>query len=111
MSYLDFLRSLWGLFDRREQWMLSALLAGMTVGAALEAVGIGLVVPLISAIGNASLLQEHRAFRTLYEWIGARSTEDFLLRISILLLIVYALKNVYLGALAYLQSSFIYGKQ
>jgi ATP-binding cassette, subfamily B, bacterial PglK len=111
MRYLDFMRSLWGLFDLRERWMLCMLLAGMTIGAAFEAVGIGLVVPLISAIGNPSLLQDHRAFKTLYEWIGARSTEDFLLRISILLLIVYALKNLYLGSLAYLQSSFIYGKQ
>jgi ATP-binding cassette, subfamily B, bacterial PglK len=110
MRYLDFLRVLWDLFDRREQWMLSLLLVGMTVGAAFEAVGIGLVVPLISAIGNPSLIQDHRAFRILYEWIGARSTEEFLLRLSILLLVVYALKGLCLGALAYMQSWFIYRK-
>ena len=37
--------------------------------------------------------------------------EDFLLRISLLMLAVYLIKNVYLGMLAYLQALFIYRKQ
>ena len=111
MSYLEFLRTLWGLFDRKERSLLCGLLAAMTLGAAFEAIGIGLVVPLISAIGNPSLIHDNRLFKTFYDWTAAHSTEEFLLRISILLLAVYIVKNLYLGALAYLQSYFIYRKQ
>jgi ATP-binding cassette subfamily C protein len=102
---------LWSLFSKRERLHLGLLLAGMTVGAALEALGVGLLVPLISAMGNPSLIHDNRLFQRFYDWIGARGIEDFLLRISLLMLAVYLIKNVYLGMLAYLQALFIYRKQ
>jgi hypothetical protein len=98
---------LWSLFSKRERLHLGLLLAGMTVGAALEALGVGLLVPLISAMGNPSLIHDNRLFQRFYDWIGARGIEDFLLRISLLMLAVYLIKNVYLGMLAYLQALFI----
>jgi ABC-type multidrug transport system fused ATPase/permease subunit len=111
MSYADFCRALWRLFDRRERLLLCVLILGMTAGAALETLGIGLVVPLISAIGNPALIHDNKVFNTVYQWTGARTTEQFLLSISILLLAVYTIKNLYLGLLAFLQSSFIFRKQ
>jgi ATP-binding cassette, subfamily B, bacterial PglK len=111
ISYMRFLRTLWSLFSKRERLHLGLLLAGMTVGAALEALGVGLLVPLISAMGNPSLIHDNRLFQRFYDWIGARGIEDFLLRISLLMLAVYLIKNVYLGMLAYLQALFIYRKQ
>jgi ATP-binding cassette subfamily C protein len=111
MSYLEFVRALWRLFDRRERVLLCLLVLGMTAGAALETLGIGLVVPLISAIGNPALIHDNRAFSAVYRWTGANSVEDFLLSVSILLLVVYTVKNLYLGVLAFLQSSFVLRKQ
>ncbi len=111
MRYADFSRSLWRLFNKREQLLLCLLVVGMTLGAALETVGIGLVVPLISAIGNPALIQDNRVFSAVYRWVGATTIEQFILKLSVLLLAVYTLKNAYLALLAYWQSSFIFRKQ
>jgi ATP-binding cassette, subfamily B, bacterial PglK len=111
MRYADFSRSLWRLFNNREQLLLCLLVVGMTLGAALETVGIGLVVPLISAIGNPGLIQDNKVFSAVYRWVGATTIEQFILNLSILLLAVYTLKNAYLALLAYWQSSFIFRKQ
>jgi ATP-binding cassette, subfamily B, bacterial PglK len=111
MSYADFSLSLWRLFDKKEQLRLCLLVLGMTVGAALETVGIGLVVPLISAIGNPALIQENKIFSAVYGWLGATTIDQFILNLSMVLLAVYTIKNAYLALLAFWQSSFIFGKQ
>jgi ATP-binding cassette, subfamily B, bacterial PglK len=110
-NYLAFLGGLLRLFNRRERVLLCLLVLGMTVGAAFEVLGIGLVIPLISVIGNPGLLQENAAIRHLYGLSGAADAEQFLLRISLALIVVYAIKNAYLGALAFWQASFIFRKQ
>lgn len=111
MQYFDFLRALLSLFTRKERLTLCLLVLMMTGGAAFETLSIGLIVPLISVIGNPELIEENKALNYAYNWLGASSTDDFLLHLAVILLLVYVLKNFYLGLLAFAQSSFIFKKQ
>ena len=80
-------------------------------GAALEVIGIGMVVPLVAALANAESLITHPTLRGLYEWSGANSPEHFIMALLGSFLGVILFKNFYLAVLAYVQARFVFGKQ
>jgi len=104
------LRLLLSLFSPRERTRLAALLLLMALGAALEVVGIGLVVPVVAAAVLPDSVLSHAVFRRLYVWSGAGSPEAFALVLLWAFLALIVVKNVYLGLVAHLQFRFVYAK-
>jgi len=111
IRYIGYFRTLLSFFSKRERVTLFLLVLMMTGGAAVETLGIGLIVPLISVMGNPELVHENKVLNQLYNWINASSVEQFLLYLVFILIVVYVIKNVYLGLLAFVQASFISKKQ
>jgi ATP-binding cassette, subfamily B, bacterial PglK len=99
------------LLSPRERWQALGLLLLMAGGAALEVLGIGLVVPIVAALASPDTLLLHAPLRRLYEWSGAQSLRGFVLILLGVFLVLIVVKNAYLGLVAYLQSRFVYGKQ
>lgn len=107
---MQVLRLLLSLFSPRERTRLAALLLLMALGAALEVVGIGLVVPVVAAAVLPDSVLSHAVFRRLYVWSGAGSPEAFALVLLWAFLALIVVKNVYLGLVAHLQFRFVYAK-
>ena len=68
----------------------------MVFGAALEAIGIGAIMPLISIMGNEDFLNEHHVIAKYVESVGITTHTNFVMLCSIGLIIVYILKNLYM---------------
>jgi ABC-type multidrug transport system fused ATPase/permease subunit len=102
---------LMSLFSPRERRFMLALVWMTAGGAALEVIGIGMVVPLVAALANAESLITHPTLRGLYEWSGASSPEHFVMALLGSFLGVILFKNLYLAVLAYVQARFVFGKQ
>lgn len=83
----------------------------MTLGAALEVVGIGLVVPVVAAAVSPESTLSSPGFQRAYAWSGAATPQRFALMLLGLFLAVILLKNAYLAALARFQFRFVYSKQ
>lgn len=79
----------------------------MIIGAILEAFGVGLVLPLVTAIMAPEFIEENKYARMVCECLGLQSARSFMLVVIVGLIIIYILKNVYLFFEYYVQHRFI----
>ncbi|MBO0350646.1 ABC transporter ATP-binding protein [Phormidium pseudopriestleyi FRX01] len=108
---MKFFQKLLYLFTTKERWQIAGLFILILIGAGLETLGIGLVLPLISLLENPQLLQEEGILGWVYQVFGATEPRYFLIGAGLGLIGIYLVKNAYLTGLTYLQCRFIYNKQ
>lgn len=107
---MNHLTQVLSIFEGAERPRAFLLLLAIVVGAVLEMVGIGLVMPFIALLTDPSLVERNQVLAWLQELSGADTERSFLLLCGALLLAYYLLKNVLLGVLTYAQYRFVYGK-
>ena len=78
----------------------------MTIGAILEAVGIGTILPLISVIENENIFTKYPQIKEVANSIGIITHTQFIIAVSVLLIFVFVLKNLYLAWQLRLQINF-----
>lgn len=69
----------------------------MVIGAMLEAVGIGAILPLISIMGQPEFLTEHPQIAQYGRLLGITTHIGFIMASAIGLIFVYILKNAYMA--------------
>ncbi|CAK7050764.1 ABC transporter ATP-binding protein [Phascolarctobacterium sp.] len=69
----------------------------MVVGAAFEALGIGVILPLISIMNDEKFLNEHQKNFQSIEIINIQDHNSFIILLSFLLIIIYLIKNAYIA--------------
>ena len=79
------------------------------IGSLAEAIGIGAVFPFISVLTDPDAIHDGSVLGMLYGYSGAQGIEHFVLLGSLILLLIYTCKNLYLAGLYFLQARFIYG--
>lgn len=99
------------IFNRQEKCQIAAIFLLMLLGAGLETLGIGLIPPFVALLGNPAIIEQQQTLVWLYTQIKANSHQMFLLWVSVALLSIYLLKNIYLAILTYWQYYFLYEKQ
>lgn len=87
------------------------LLSLMVVGSILEVMGIALILPFIQVVSNPGNIELTPWLRHLHAFFGEPSHQTFVMLLGVLLLAVYAAKNLFLLLISYLQNRFIYRKQ
>jgi ABC-type multidrug transport system fused ATPase/permease subunit len=99
------------IFNRQEKCQIAAIFLLMLLGAGLETLGIGLIPPFVALLGNPAIIEQQQILVWLYTQVKANSHQIFLLWVSVALLSIYLLKNIYLAILTYWQYYFLYEKQ
>ncbi|MDG2992209.1 ABC transporter ATP-binding protein/permease [Candidatus Synechococcus calcipolaris G9] len=105
------LRRLWDLFDQRERWQVVGILCLMLMGTFLEALGIGLILPLITALEKPEVLNNVIFWRTESIPLSPQEQRFWLIVISSGFGALYLVKNVYLTFSSYIQIKFLIRKQ
>lgn len=105
------LRRLWDLFDLRERWQVVGLLCLMLVGTFLEALGVGLILPLITALEKPEVLNNVIFWRAESIPLSLQEQRFWLIVISAGFGGLYLVKNVYLTFSSYIQIKFLIRKQ
>lgn len=82
------------------------ILFTMIIGAILEAIGIGTILPLISVIENENILNEYPRIAEFTNHIGIVNHTQFIIAVSVLLIAVFIIKNLYLAWQLKLQINF-----
>jgi ABC-type multidrug transport system fused ATPase/permease subunit len=101
----------WWLLTHAQRRKAALLLGAMLVGTVLETAGIALITPVLGLMSQSG--GGGRSAR-IEQWLLARthlSQAQLLAAAMVALVGVYALKAVYLAALAWWQSRFIFGLQ
>src|SRR5690349_12711707 len=80
------------------------LLMLMLVVALLESAGIGLLLPYIGIVNSPNLLLDNKYLSLLYQWSGFGSLRTFIIASSLLLILLFILKNLVFVFQNYAQS-------
>lgn len=103
---MKLLLSVLSIFTPQERRRCLLIIIAMIFGAALEAIGIGVILPLISLMGQSDFLFLHPDIAAQAMRLGIHTHTQFVVSISILLILVYILKNAYLAWQMRIQISF-----
>jgi ATP-binding cassette, subfamily B, bacterial PglK len=83
----------------------------MILGALLEMLGVGLVIPVISTLTKPEVLMQQPIFQKFYLSASPLNHQTLVVIAMLSLLVIYLLKNTYLGFLVWKQSKFIFSLQ
>lgn len=90
---MKFFFRIFTILTRRQMFVCAFIIALMVLCAAMEAVGIGLVYPLIKIIGQPNFLQSHAQVAQILGRVGVDSHRRLIFFCSIGLLAFYVFKN------------------
>lgn len=79
----------------------------MVIGAALETIGVGLILPLVSVVMDPTLIETNKYARFVCELLDLNTTRTFLVVVIVALIFIYVFKNAYLFLEYYVQQRFI----
>ena len=97
---------IFSIFTPRELRHCAFLVVVMIFGAVLEAVGIGAILPLISLMGQPDFLDRHAEIAAYAAKLGVTTHTGLIIGLSLLLILLYILKNLYLTWQLRLQINF-----
>lgn len=83
----------------------------MIIAALFETLGIGLIVPFVSIVTNAELIQENGILSYIYQLLNFSNTTEFIVFSALFLLGVFIVKNLYLLVFNYVQYHIILNQQ
>jgi len=99
-------RTVWRILSKSEKKWLILLLVLALLGAVLDTLSITLVIPAVSLLTDPNFKTEHKSFQPIFNLFGDPSPGSIVVIGMFLLVVVYILKNTYLGAVKYLQMRF-----
>lgn len=79
----------------------------MVIGASLETLGVGLILPLVSAITTPDIIMTNKYAKLVCEIFDLHATRTFMIVVIAALIFVYIFKNIYLFGEYYVQYRFI----
>jgi ATP-binding cassette, subfamily B, bacterial PglK len=94
------------IFTPKQLRTCAFIVAAMVVGAMLEAVGIGAILPLISIMGQPDFLSMHPIVAAYAAVLGITNHTQFVMACAGGLIVVYVIKNAYIAWETKLQIDF-----
>ncbi len=94
------------LLGRRERWRGLIVFALILIASAFEALGIGLVFPLIKIVADPQIVRQNDTLRALYEGFGFSSEQTFIIAAVAAMIIVTVVKNLVAALNVYVQFDF-----
>ena len=108
---LDAFRMLRRLLRRQDKFELLAIAAATAIAALWEVLGIGLMIPVVAAVVNPILLEQNEYLKFFYSISPFQEQHSFMIFTALLVVINFALKNMFNYWVLKLQSNYTFGKQ
>src|SRR5438874_354729 len=105
------LRKIWDLMLPEQRRSAVILLGLMLVGMVLETLGVGLVVPAFALMTQVDLIGRYPVAVPVIRHLGPPSQSTLVVFGMLLLVVVYAVKALFLAFLTWRQMGFVYGMQ
>ena len=99
------------LLTARERRQAAALFGLMMVGAMLEMLGVGAIPAFVTLLSDPTGLDRLPAAQRLAVWLGADTPERLVIVGAVALFVLFAVKNLYLVALSWVQARYVYNRQ
>jgi len=99
------------LLDKKQKRTMAGLIVLMVIGAFLQTAGVGMLVQVVSVVVDPGAVERSQLVRSFYQLLGCRDFQSFSVTVMVLLVVVFAAKNVFLFVQQKLTFAFIYTNQ
>ncbi len=99
------------LLDRRQKLAMAGLMVLMVIGAFLQTAGVGLLVQVVSVVIDPGAVEKSAMVRGFYDFLGCQDFQSFSVTVMALLIVTFAVKNVFLFVQQKLTFAFVYTNQ
>lgn len=96
------------LFDKKQKKKVILLFFIMLGGAVFEVAGVSLMLPMVTAIMNPDIIYTNKFAVVVCKIFNLHSHRTFVIICIAALIVIYAIKNIYLIAENYVQARFVY---
>lgn len=103
----EIVRKLLKILSKQQKLRVIIIFIMMIIGAALETVGVSLILPLVSAITTPNIIETNKYARLVCEIFDLHATRTFMIVVIAALMFVYIFKNIYLFLEYYVQYRFV----
>ena len=109
---MEMLRKISRILSGKQKAKVGLLIVMMLIGAFLEAMGIAMIIPVITSIIDPEMIEMNRLhLGDIYRLIGAQSVRQFAVVMMVGIIVVFILKNIYLFFENVVLLRFIYTNQ
>ncbi len=105
---MDVITKLSALFTKAQKRKFALLFGLLSIGALFDLLGLSLLLPFVQAVVTPASLQDSFLARYVYYLPGVSHTDQFLHVLTVILISVYIIKNLYLVWMQQIQFRFIY---
>ena len=91
------------ILDRQQKKYGMLLLICSLICAAFEVLGVGIIVPLVSAFMNADQLLENQWIKIPAKWLRIKNSNQLVLFITLVVIFVFLIKNIYFVLLSWIR--------
>ena len=99
------------LLDRRQKLAMAGLMVLMVIGAFLQTAGVGILVQVVSVVIDPGAVEKSAMVRGFYDFLGCQDFQSFSVTVMALLIVTFAVKNVFLFVQQKLTFAFVYTNQ
>ncbi len=92
------------IFDKKDKWKIGMLLVAVVIGSFLELLGVTIFMPFIEIIRDPATIHRTWYLRKIYELLHLTSDRSFMVALSLGIIAIYLVKNIYLV----IEKSYIY---
>ena len=107
------LRKLMVLLDKKQKHKMVLLVFLMLIGAVLETLGVSMILPVMSVVMEENAVQKHAYLRVICDLfhIAYDDTRTLMILVMVGLIVIFAVKNVFLFFQQKVQLRFVYTNQ
>lgn len=101
------------LLDRKQKQKMILLVFLMLIGAVLETLGVSMILPVMNVVIEKNAVQNHRYLQVICDifHIGYEDTRSLMILVMTGLIVIFAVKNIFLFFQQKVQLKFVYTNQ
>ena len=99
------------LLERRAKRQAVLLCGIMLLGAVFEGLGVGLVFPFIAIVTDPTIIETNGTLSRIFLASGLETQRQFVMAATVVLLVLFIVKNLYIAFQQYAQFAFSYRSQ
>lgn len=108
MNLLTTIRKLNSILNEHQRKMMWLIVAISIVGALFEMIGVSLMIPMVSAIVEPSIIRTNSLAATACKLLHLGNHQQFAIACIVALIIVYVVKNAFIIFSNYIQMKYVY---
>lgn len=108
---MDTLKKFGYIFSRSQKIKLLLLIVIILIGTGFELLGVTAILPFVNIVMNPACIHEEKYLTYFYEKLGMSGTNQFLILMALLLIVIYIVKNIYIVIMYYCQFRFVFNNQ